>query len=192
MFKSIFILSCLLVVSACQTTENLQQTPYSVSTDSRIRLYGQNQKPTLLEYEVNGKKEKINVGGGAGDAFSSLIGTVKNTSIGIAQTEMSKNLKDYNGILSKIFYKEFVIPADHPVRIHNAFIGLSNISYSPTATTVHYQGSCDSLTLTFTPKAGKAYEAIPKYNSAACGLILLEIDANGNTAEVTLTNSANK
>lgn len=185
MLKYMLLGSFLLLITGCQTTK-IPEKGYSPISDSRIRLYGQNQKPTILEYTKDGKKQKINVGGEAGDAFSSLVGTVKNQSIGIATTNMSKNLKEYNGILSKIFYKEFIIPAGNPVFIKNAFIGLSNVSQSPTRTTVQYEGTCTSSGLTFIPKAGKDYEAIPKYNSSACGLILLEINQSGDTTAIDL------
>lgn len=188
--KSILAISCLSLITACQTSTVSQSKSYTPSTDARIRLYGQNQKPTILEYKVNGEKEKINVGGGLGDALSSMVGTIDNSSIGIPQTEMSTHLKDYNGVLSKIFYKEFVIPSSTPVSVRGAFLGLSNISATPTGTTVYSQGSCNSLVLTFTPQAGKDYEVIPQ-KGASCGLILLEIDATGNTKQVTLRGSSN-
>lgn len=187
MLKYILLGCCFVLITGCQTTK-VSEKAYSATTDSRIRLYGQNQKPTILEYRKDGKKEKINVGGEAGDAFSSLVGTVKNQSIGIAQTDMSKNLKENNGILSKIFYKEFIIPAGYPVFIRNAFNGLTNVSQSPTRTTVQYEGACTSSGLTFTPRAGKDYEAVPKYNSSSCGLDILEVDHNGNTAKIDLIN----
>lgn len=187
MLKYILLGSCLVLITGCQTAK-VSDFKYSAALDSRIRLYGQNQKPTILEYEKDGKKEKINVGGQAGDAFSSLIGTVKNQPIGIAQTDMSKNLKDYNGILSKVFYKEFVIPAGKTISIRNSFIGLSNVSQSPTRTTVQYEGACTSSGLTFITKAGKDYEAVPKHNSSSCGLVLLEVDRNGSTTEIDLIN----
>lgn len=183
MIKYLLLGASFILITGCQTTKNLN-SEYSGISDSRIRLYGQNQKPTIMEYKKDGKQEKINVGGQAGDAFSSLVGTVKNHSIGIAQTDMSKNLKDQNGVLSKAFYKEFVIPAGNFISIHNAFIGLSNVSQSPVRKTVQYQGACTSSSLSFVPKAGKDYEVVPTRNSSACGLTLLEIDKNGNTIKV--------
>lgn len=181
-YKKILALGFLIISPMAMAATEIT---YDANQDARIRLYGQNQKPTILKYEHHGKKEKINVGGGAGDAFSSFIGTVKNQSIGIAQTEMSQNLKEHNGIFSKVFYKEFVIPSGYPVSIKNAFLGLTNVVDSSIGTTVQYEGNCTSSELTFTPKAGKDYEAIPSQNSATCGLVLLEIDADGNTKKVS-------
>lgn len=188
MKKYLFTLGCVVLFSGCQTAPVAQTQDYYANRDARIRLYGQNQKPTILEYVQNGKKQKINVGGQAGDAFSSLVGTVKNQGIGIAQTDMSTHLKDHNGILSKIFYKEFIIPAGTPVSISNAYIGLTNVLEEPTRTTILYEGSCTSSNLKFTPKAGKDYEVIPKHNHAACGLTLLEVDSTGSTKNIELTN----
>lgn len=73
-YKRILILG-FVIISPMVMAET--KTEYDAHQDARIRLYGQNQKPTILKYEHHGKKEKINVGGGAGDAFSSFIGTVK-------------------------------------------------------------------------------------------------------------------
>ncbi|MHA3060840.1 hypothetical protein ACX1N5_10515 [Acinetobacter sp. ANC 4636] len=185
MLKYVVVLSGLALLTGCQTTSVIEKNSYSTAKDSRIRLYGQNQQPTILKYKYNGKSEKINVGGEAGDAFSSLIGTVKNQSIGIAQTTMSENLKAHNGILSKAFFKEFVIPAGTPISIHNSFIGLSNVLPTTNMTLVQYEGSCTSSGLTFIAKAGKDYEAIPSQKSSACGLVLLEIDSHGNTKQVS-------
>lgn len=173
-------------LAACQTTTVSKDTHYTASQDARIRLYGQNQKPTIMTYEQAGKTVKVNVGGGAGDAFSSMVGTVKNSSIGIAATATSNSLQEKNGILSKAFYKEFSIPAGQPIKVRNSSIGLTNVSQSPGQTTVQYQGSCRGSEMVFTPVAGKDYEVLANSKGASCGVSILEVDAAGNTRTVVV------
>lgn len=173
-------------LAACQTTTVSKDTHYTASQDARIRLYGQNQKPTIMTYEQAGKTVKINVGGGAGDAFSSMVGTIKNSSIGIAATATSTSFQEKNSILSKAFYKEFSIPAGQPIKVHNSFIGLTNVSQSPEQTTVQYQGSCHGSEMVFTPVAGKDYEVVANAKGATCGVTVLEIDTAGNTRTVVV------
>ncbi|MDQ8936177.1 hypothetical protein [Acinetobacter rudis] len=187
MFKlNIMSVLCVCVaLSACQTTTVSKDVQYT-GQDARIRLYGQNQKPTIMTYEQAGKKIKINVGGGLGDAFSSMVGSVKNSHIGIAQTQTSLHFQDQNGLLSKAFYQEFVIPAATAVSVRNGFIGLTNISASPQQTTVQYQGSCRGAEMTFFPKAGKDYEVVANRKGAACGVSIFEVDRSGNTQEISL------
>ncbi|MDO4224099.1 MAG: hypothetical protein Q4D05_08785 [Acinetobacter sp.] len=157
--------------------------PYSPETQSRIRIYGQNQKPTILHFEQDGKTKKINLGGSLGSAFGSFVGVAKNKSIGIPATEHSQNVQQKNGFLSKMTYQEFVIPANKAVKVRTAFQGLSNVNHAEKITTIHYQGSCQSDTLHFTPKAGKDYEVIPSASGCA-GADLLEIHADGKTSLV--------
>lgn len=173
-------------LTACQTTTVVKDDHYVEGQEARIRLYGQNQKPTIMTYEQSGKKVKINVGGAAGDAFSSLVGTVKNSSIGIAPTQASQQLQQQNGVLSKAFYKEFVIPAGQSIHVRNGFIGLSNVVSSASQTTIQYQGSCRGPELTFTSVVGKDYEVIANSKGSTCGVTILEVDATGNTQVITL------
>lgn len=156
---------------------------------ARIRLYGQNQKPTTMTYHLqNGQKVKIAVGAGMGEAFSSFIGIAKNTSLGIPKTAMISHMKQYNGILSKVFYHEYAIPTHTAITVHNAFIGQSTGDPMSTGArtgshtvTTYTQPSCDGDDITFTAEAGKDYEVIPTYNSSACGVTVLQVNADGST-----------
>ena len=179
MLKFIAIAVSALVVVGCQSTAHVQPAAYSPTTDARIRLYGQNQKPTILEYVQEGKKVKVNVGGSLGDAFSSFVGAAENESIGIPATKTSQNLKDYNGILSKLFYREFVIPAGTPMKVKSAFVGLTTVSESATVKTTYYEGSCTSAGIQFTPKPGIDYEVIPGKPGSVCSAVLAEVAPDG-------------
>lgn len=179
MLKFIAVAVSALVVVGCQTTAPVQPAAYSPTTDARIRLYGQNQKPTILEYVQAGKKVKVNVGGSLGDAFSSFVGAAESESLGIAATQTSQNLKEYNGMLSKLFYREFVIPAGTPMKVKSAYVGLTTVSESATLKTTYYEGSCTSAGIQFTPKAGVDYEVIPGNPGSVCSAVLAEVAPDG-------------
>ena len=186
MLKYIVLSSCLALLTGCQTVQVPQNT-YSSTADSRIRLYGENQKPTIMKYRDNaGHTQKINVGGDLGEAIFSLVNTVENRSIGIAETVTSKNLGTKNGLLADAFYKEFVIPSGTKVNLRNEFGGVPTIAQSVSQVIPRYEGHCTSPSLSFVPQVGKDYEVIPVSKTSSCGLILLEVDQLGNTAQIDL------
>lgn len=176
---SVFALSFLL--AGCVTTEMPADTQhYNPETSARIRLFGQNGKPTIMIVQIgqggDAKTEEINVGGGAGDAFGSLLGMSKNDSIGIPATENTQNLAAHNGILSKAFYREFVIPAGKPVKVNNAYIGLASIAPLAQGGTLYsHEGDCSSNTVSFTPQAGHDYEVGSYLNGNGCSVIVFNI-----------------
>lgn len=183
-----------IMLSGCVTTElPTASQAYNPNDSARIRLFGQNQKPTIMivqtGQDTDSKSVTVNVGGGAGDAFGSMLGMVKNESIGIAKTENTRNLASQNGILSKAFYREFVIPAGKPVKIRTAFIGLANVNQMPAVgTAINYnQGSCVSDTVSFIPQAGKDYEVGSYKNGNSCSVIVFNIQTvKGKTALVPI------
>lgn len=160
-------------------------TPANQPAPARIRLYGQNQKSTEMTYHQDGKKVKISIGNGLGDAFASLIGLAKNTSLGMPRTDMVINMKQYNGLLSKIFYREYAIPANTPITVQNFFIGLTNVLKTSGRDIVTTEPSCHSEEITFTAQAGKDYEVVPSENSSACGVLVLQVSPDGTTQALT-------
>jgi hypothetical protein len=147
---------------------------YNPNNQARIRLFGQNGRPTIMvsgiDCKAGNKGEEVNIGGSMGDAFGSLFGSAKNVSLGIPQTEATKTISEQNGILSKAIYKEFAIPANKPVNIRSAFIGLSNVSHGKYVTIVQDEGNCNSKTVSFVPEAGKDYEVISLQKGEKCAL----------------------
>jgi len=134
---------------------------------------------------ADAKSVEVNVGGGLGDAFGSFLRMSKNESIGMAETESTRNLASRDGILSKAFYREFVIPAGKQVEVRNAFIGLTNVGSNPATgrTTVQRQGNCASDTVFFTPQAGKDYE-VGFIDAKTCTAMVFEVQTIGG--ETTL------
>lgn len=170
-------------------------TEYNPAEQARIRLFGQNQKPTIMtsgiDCEQGQKGEKVNVGGGLGDAFGSFIGSAKNKSIGIPETETTRHLSEQNGILSKALYKEFVIPANKPVNVQAAYIGLTTTATDAQQTTILYEGSCQSNTVSFVPQAGRDYEVLSLKQGKNCGVAVAEVVNSESAAKLQLI-STNK
>lgn len=174
-------------ITACASANNTidaSSATVDTSSQARIRLYGQNQKPSKMEYFQGQHKVRINTGSSFKDAFLSFAGSPKNRSLGIPATDMSTNMAQYNGILSKMFYQEFTIPANTPITVNNAFIGMSHVLKTHYSKVTHTQPSCQSDDVTFTPEAGKDYEVVPAYNSAHCGVAVLQVNEDGSTQPV--------
>jgi len=175
------LLSCVVLMTACQSTTITSTDDYDSQRHARIRLYGQNQKPTIMEYVYNNKPVRKNVGGTLSDAFSSFAGSTENISMGMPKTAMINAMRQYDGILSKVFYREFAVPAGVPVRVHNAFIGMLYYTSSPIDNFDYVKKvSCKSNIVTFTPQAGKDYEVVPAHNSEACGVAVLQVSSHDN------------
>jgi hypothetical protein len=183
--RILFLLSLAAMLSGCATAElPVASQSYNPSDSARIRLFGQNQKPSTMVVQVgqgaDTKSIEVNVGGTVGDAFGSMLHMAENKSIGMPETENTRNITSRNGILSKAFYREFVIPADKPVKVSNAFIGLSSATPMPSAgvTVIHQQGSCTGNAIVFTPQAGKDYEVVsaPGYSCSAKVFNIQKID----------------
>ena len=104
-------LSSLVLLAACTSNAPVHQKSsagYDSQSQARIRLYGQNGKPsyayTNIDCDSNRKGTKIGVGGSLGDAFGSLVGASSSQSMGIPETEISKNVGKMNGIASRALH----------------------------------------------------------------------------------------
>ena len=89
--KPLFVVCSVALLAACASNAPVVQeesTSYDSSTQARVRLYGQNQKPTIMVSGIDCEAEdrrarrghKVNVGGSLGDAFGSFAGTARSRS----------------------------------------------------------------------------------------------------------------
>ena len=185
-------LSSLILLAACTSNAPVHQKSsagYDSQSQARIRLYGQNGKPsyayTGIDCDTNRKGTKIGVGGSLGDAFGSLVGASSSQSIGIPETEISKNVGKMNGLASRAFFREFAIPAGKPVNAQTFYIGLTNTLRSPTLTVTQYEGSCSSNIASFVPQAGHDYEIVGS-KGRSCGVSVFEVGAQGELTPVAV------
>ena len=192
MKKIILTALSITVLSACSSNAPITANPasnYNANKQARVRLYGQNQKPTLMWHGIdcndNKRGTKVNVGGGMGDAFGSLVGTAKSSSIGIPASDISKNIGTQNGILSKAIFREFVVEADKPVNVQASYIGLTTTYTTPTHIITQIEGSCNGKVASFVPQAGHDYEVVG-IQGGACGARVYEIDRSGGLTPITL------
>ena len=199
------------ILSGCAGVATVTDSvDYAPDSQARIRLFGQNGKVTVMwrgvDCAVGEKGEKINVGGALGDAFSSLVGTVKNHRIGIAETAMTRRLGEMNGVLSKAFYKEYLLPAGKTVILRAAYLAtphVSAVSVNPQHFAEsdklidkfrryrHYKNNgCRAWSFAFIPQAGKDYEVIgfliPGSGSRSCRVAVNEVDDDGGLVPVKL------
>ncbi|WP_369608683.1 hypothetical protein [Snodgrassella alvi] len=159
-----------------------QEASSEMTPQARIRLYGQNQKPTNMRYRYEGHLVKETAGGNLSGAFTSLLRIARNSSIGIPATSTIETMKQHNHYLSKLFYREFTIPANIPITISNAYMGLTTVNDThQNGSVIYNEPSCQSNKLTFVAKPGHDYEAIASSASAQCGVTLLEVHADGST-----------
>ena len=153
--------------------------PAMTNNTARIRLFGQNQRPSLayvgIDCNTNPKGTRIDAGGGLGEAFKSFIRVAQNTRLGMADTEASVNIKQRNGILSKAFYKEVVIPAGLPLNAQAYFVGLNNVSSSTSHRYILSEKSTSSKGVSFIPEAGHDYEILSIRNQGKEYLVVTDI-----------------
>lgn len=178
MKKLMLISTAALLLSGCVNTElSNAGKAYNPQTDARIRLYGQNGRYTEMEVKQNGKTEKVNVGGGWGQSFGSMLYLKGNESLGMPDSETSKKPSQFNNFGSSTFFKEFVIPAGAEITLKSEIVTPDN-TYTDYAKGIKYTQlgySCSGKKLTFTPQAGKDYEALPAASTAQCNLTLVEL-----------------
>ena len=117
---------------------------------------------------------KINVGGGVGQSFSSMVGTIKSQSIGIPETEISRNVGQQNGILSRAFFQEITVPAGLPMNVRSSLIIMGSA----------YDTRCNTKIGSFVPEAGKDYKIVGVVSERKCGITAFEVAQDGSTTPV--------
>lgn len=141
---------------------------------SRFRLFGQNGFGMAFypKSKCEGGPNKITVSGGLGAMFSSLFGTVKNESIGMPETETTKNLAKRNGLLSKAYFREYQIEAGEPVAVAASFSDPS--------------GARCRIAVTFVPESGVDYESRLDLSGNTCTLIMNRVGQDGSLTSVPI------
>jgi hypothetical protein len=190
MKKSLFFPVLLSVLLSACAGQSARETPYyDPGHSARIRLFGQNQRPSIMtvgrDCATGGTGQEINVGGGLGDAFRSFARSAANEGLGIPETDTTRQLSQRDSLLSKAFYREFVIPAGRPVHVRAAFIGLTTSMTTITANreyrTTYREPGYRTRTVSFIPKAGKDYEAINVQDDDGKEIVvILEVAADGS------------
>ena len=183
--KKFILIALTMSLTGCLGTElSTSNKPYNPQSDARIRLYGQNGRYSTMSLMINGKKEEITVGGGLKQAFSSMVGTKENESIGMPATPLSKDPSAHSKLLSAVFFKEFVIPANGVITVNNIISAPQNPSLNSEFTKffseyitidVNTVKNCSGNEISFIPQAGKDYEVAPVSSGKNCGVTVYEI-----------------
>lgn len=151
-------------------------SPAQDTTISRIRLFGQNGFGVTL-YKNSacvGGDDSERVSGGFGSALGSFLGMASNESIGIPETEATKNLSQRSGFMSKAYYKEYKIDSGKPVTVS---MGFGNAGGPRCAGTI---------SLTFIPKYGADYEGHLDidYQAKVCRFVIKQVFPEGTTRSI--------
>jgi len=159
---------------------------------SRLRMFGQNGASAALFRDSACVKsfwsdDAEKVSGGFSSAFSSFVGTASNTSLGIAETDTTRNLSRKDGILSKAYFREYVVPADKPSSMRMGFQDVSSfyvvksVAGMPGFRYDAVSPSCRGA-ISFMPRAGEDYEAAFAWEGNACKLSVNQVvTKDGNT-----------
>lgn len=148
--------------------------------ESRIRLFGQNYTHVTMYRDSDctraGLKEgDEKVSGTLMSSLNSLIGNVSNSSIGMPETETTRYLNKKNKLLSKAYFREYVIEADQPVTINAGYEDINHVYKSNGITYSQKGGSCSRspgypIAVRFIPIPGADYEMDFKWRDGKCGL----------------------
>ena len=188
MIRRLVILAISITLGACVSVPEQSADAYNPEKHARIRLYAQPTKPAKIYYYdfENRKGFALTMGGGVTEMAASLLGTIKNESVGMPQTEVSKSFDSENGILPnnvyKSFYKEFIVPAATTLWINYRFE--EEEYYSDPNRRMPDRLYWCSTGLTVDAKAGKDYEIVPIQTEHSCKLTAFEIAPNGDVKEV--------
>jgi hypothetical protein len=127
--------------------------------------------------------------GGFGSAFSSFVGNVSNTSLGIPETEISRNLSSRDGLLSKAYFREYLIPADQPssMRLGYRDVSVFDLPAPRDVPMMLWQTnvsrSCNGA-ISFVPGAGKDYEVAFTWQDSSFRAFVNGVVRNGATVEL--------
>lgn len=154
---------------------------YLPQESARIRLFGHDETPSIIVVQT-GRREgnsavKVKVGGKSlADLIGAMVGALKNKSIGMAETENTRNLKYRNGVFSRACYREFVAPGGTPLKVENAFLGeaSSAMAFAGVQFIFEPRGGF-SDTVSFVPQAGKDYEVMTYRNGNTCSVLVYEV-----------------
>ena len=160
----------------------------ATSSISRLRLFGQNGATAFLYRDSSCIRGMFSDGvekasGSMSSAFGSFIGSVSNTSLGIPETDTSKNLSRKDGLLSKAYYREYEIPADKPSSLR---IGFRDVSPFYVVNGINYETVSPSCSgdITFTPRAGEDYEAAFSWEGKLCTISINQVIARDGKTEL--------
>lgn len=163
--------------ASASATPTATATAESVKT-ARLRLFGQNGTGVVFykNSACDGGTDSVRVSGGLGSAFSSFLGSVKNESIGIPETETTKRLQQRDGILSKAYFKEYEIDPGKPVTVAMGFNDAG------------MRRQCRLIAATFLPEAGLSYEGRLDLDMQAglCRFVVNRVADDGGLSAVAL------
>lgn len=164
--------------AVAQVADVAAVSPAPPPAASKLRLFGQNGVGVVLHRNsaCDGGADSVRVSGGMGSAFSSFIGTVKNESLGMPETETTRRLAQRDGMMSKAFFKEYEIAPGQPVTVA---MGFSDVGM---------RKQCRNMAATFVPETGAAYEGRLDLDLQAglCRFVVNRVGSDGALSAVAI------
>lgn len=153
--------------------------------ESRIRVFGQNGAFADLHAGSTCIKRRggERVSGSLGSALGSLVGNISNVSLGIPETATTRNLRLKDGIASKAYFREYVIPAGVRTSLRLGFRDVSSFYEVGNVTYSDVSPSCSGA-ISFVPEAGQDYEVGFSWAGPTCQLSVNRVVQEG--ADVVL------
>lgn len=168
---ALIAIAALTTLVGCASKPAHEAPKEPVAADSaKIRLFGKNGNMVKLYKNsdcIGGGKEVV-VSGALSQSFSSMLGAVENESIGMTETENSKNVSELGGWGHAAFYKEIPLNPGEPVVIRMEYGDAGG-------------GHCAYSAFTFVPEKNVEYEGLVKIDEDAkvCHYILNRISDKG-------------
>ena len=150
--KLVVLLGSILLLSACGSMQSQvvkKNVAFDPGSQAQIRSYGSYGSDLIRIYpETDCAKWEGTKRNAVNRRFvNGLPRKVRNISIGIPPTELSRKTEKDTGFVFRDSYREMVVSADQPVVLDGAF----------SSQTRNHHYSC-RVAASFTPKAGEAYE----------------------------------
>lgn len=156
----VLALTAAAVLSGCGAVKKSEtvsrQAAYQPDTQARIRLYGISGRQIIRPYRGQSCEQwRAKAGARAHTRFiNGLPRRVRNLSIGMPASRLSLAADHDTGIMSRASYREFIVPAGKPLVLDGSF------SYQlPADRSIGSHGGACRVALSFTPEAGRDYEA---------------------------------
>ena len=179
-------LTLLCIGVLCTNSLFAQSDVSAPNASARIRAFGQNGINIKMYTNAVCKKhydKKIVVSGSFRQSLGSLFGVAKNQTIGIPQTDTTRQIDRMRMLGSKPFYREYTIEAGKPITIEGGFQSAATPPPRKGGTYLTGYYCSKKPTGTFIPQPGKDYE-VAMYVGHYCTLVINQVQSNGQLTPV--------
>lgn len=192
----VFLINTILVSSVhAETTKSSSTIPYEIpvevkvydpSTQSRMRLYGQNGQKIWIQhaFDCDGKKEGIREylsSNGGLNAFKTYLRLTLNQVKGMPRTAIQKEVEGNTmSTYAMVSYKELILNVNQPINLYGFVLGAEDRA----RTKAKIFDQCSDAQASFQPQAGRDYEVLGRYENNKCQFQVFDLKSK---QEVTVS-----